>query len=326
MTKFSIDEIVNEKIMLVSPKLSLWQGRHDLKANKTELLVNEERLEENDLTTPSVKLFTKEGPHAPDGCTWQSKLQNVIRLFKEAKNKFTLSYDLGTARILPVAQFTNYVNAIYGVNGSPDFPEPGTPAGYLKYIQDTMPDQYDDLLSYWEAKTYWPYVQDRVPSKERLAKRYRFSITTFNIGVSEGVQKHLMEREMSTVAKACRSQISELVATMIEEPRVALAEAIESASRQILQGERVTANTLSGVRRAIEQFKLFDFLADDVILAKLDGLAATVEAADPKELATNPDVATLFTDAINAIGREMLDSVATTTEAYSLERTDRFIG
>jgi hypothetical protein len=326
MTQLSIEEIVNEKIMLVNPSLSLWQGRHDLKADKTEFRVNEATVEEKDLTTPSIKLFTKEGPHAPDGQTWHAKLQSVVTKFTRVKKEHTLNYNLGGVRILPVAKFNTYISAIYGYEGSPEYPEENTPAWYLKYIQDTMPTQYSDLINYWQSKVYWPYVEDRIPSKEKLAKRFKFSLTTFSVGVSEGVQKHLMEREMATVSRACRSQINDLVSAMIEEPRRALAEAIEDASKQITEGEVVTRNTLNSVRSAIAQFKAFDFIADAEIMRRLQQLETAVIAAEPRELANNPDVAALFTNTIRGIGRDMLDSIEPTMQTFSVERGERFMG
>jgi len=325
MTQPSIEQIVNEKIILITPSLKMWRGRYELKTDDTEVLLDGKAVDNKDITTPSVRLFTKTGPVDPWNRPWLERLNEMTSDLERVKKKHSLPYNAGAARILPSAKLGVFLEFLFGEYGSPDNPDYGSFAHRLQQISKEMSEQFDDLIAYWSKRDYWANIADRVPDKHQVRDRFGVSVGTLNIGLTDGVKSHLLEREARIVARTCRSQVHELVASLIEEPRKAVVEEIEKLNAVLQNGKNFSTRSFNAVREAIERFRMFEFIADADVLQKLTDLESVVNNADPKELGNNADASAALRNAITGIGAAVHESIERTVTSYSLDRSSRFV-
>lgn len=324
-TQPSIEEIVNEKIILITPSLKMWRGQYELKTDDTEVLLDGKTVDNKDITTPRVRLFTKTGPVDPWNRPWLERLNEMSSDMERVKKKYSLPYNLGVARILPSSRLGHFLEFLFGAYGSPDNPDYGSFAQRLQQIGDEMADQYNDLLSYWSKRDYWSRIEDRVPDKNQVRNRFKVSVGTLNIGLTDGVKSHLLEREASIVAKTCRSQVQDLVASLIEEPRRAIVDECAKLNAVLQTNQKFSERSFNAVREAIEKFRMFEFIADEDVLQKLLELETAVNSTDPKQLGSNADASAALRNAIVDIGAAVRESIERTATSYSLDRSARFV-
>ncbi len=131
-------------------------------------------------------------------------------------------------------------------------------------------------------------VESRVPRNAGIMRtKFHLDVVPVElaggIGASQLTQDDLAEHN-SIVQEACHRRVEEAIEQMIEGPRDQLAGALASLRELINRDGRVTPKSFKPVRAAIAKIRMFDFVANDALLAQINQLEHRLNITQPNAL------------------------------------------
>lgn len=167
----------------------------------------------------------------------------------------------------------------------------------------------------------FPLVEKRVPTDARsIRKKFHLSVVPIELaGGSAGVVDiDDLDAHRTSVEAACRQQVEAAIETMIARPRQQLAEAISDVQQLIANSGKITTKSFNPVRQAIANIRMFEFVANDEILAQLKNMENQLDITSTADLRNSADAAEAFSVAIGAVKQAVFD------EAEIANQIERF--
>jgi hypothetical protein len=159
----------------------------------------------------------------------------------------------------------------------------------------------------------WDAVARKIPT-DPVKMRAKFSLDVTPVELAGGGATRITQEDLTThhdiVREACRRKVEEAVEEMVRGPRAELGEALAGLHKLIQDDGRVTSRSFAPVRAAIAKIKLFDFVADDQILASIRTLETRLDRTAPAELNSATAAASGFSAALESLITEVNDAAA----------------
>lgn len=175
-----------------------------------------------------------------------------------------------------------------------------------------------------EHSDVYSLVKDSLPQTGReLRSKFYLTVLPIELAGSTGAEStdyDTLQQHSDIVREACRRCVEDAIETMVAVPRQQLSESLSGLLALMQRGGKVTAKSFKPIRAAIEQIRLFDCVADNVLLRQIHRLEAELEDTSPQELASNERVAAQFSDVVRELDKDI-----TSAEAQAAVR-DRFGG
>lgn len=152
-------------------------------------------------------------------------------------------------------------------------------------------------------------VESRVPHSAGLM-RSKFHLDVVPVELASGisttaVDQDALEAHNDIVREACHRRVEEAIESMIEGPRQQLAEALTDLKALITRDGNVTTKSFNPVRAAIAKIRMFDFVANATLLARMGELERQLDITAPNEL----DAATAANNGFTAAIDRFMDNV-----------------
>lgn len=149
-------------------------------------------------------------------------------------------------------------------------------------------------------------LKDKIPTTKQLLSRTRIDVVSIPFGENKRTLTGVAGRDLLKQAREKTAELVEQVTlNLFSEPRRELADALVHLSDLVQATRRLTSRSLQPIRAAIDKLRIFDFVADETFLQRLDdlllGLGGAV-GADFDDLA-----ATNIVTAIQTITNDALD-------------------
>lgn len=191
---------------------------------------------------------------------------------------------------------------------------------------DTLPDILRQIEN---NNSVYRRVHSRVPkTAKEMRKRFHLEVVPVALagGKTELVTESTLAEHAETVRLACQRRVEEAIETMIAEPRKQLAEAMTRLATLVSRDGRVTTRSFGPIHDAIAKIRMFDFVADDVLLRKIREIEQTLGNADAAALRGADAEATAgFTTALNAFVTEVTDAAHIEKTVADFGRPGRII-
>lgn len=136
-------------------------------------------------------------------------------------------------------------------------------------------------------KTVWEAVSSKIPMDPyKMREKFHMDVTPVELagGAVDRVTADDLSEHNQLVREACQRRVNEAVEEMVRGPRAELAEALASLQGLIKDDGRVTARSFAPVRAAIAKIRMFDFVADNEILATIGDLERRLDITAPAQL------------------------------------------
>lgn len=136
-------DVLGQRVLLLSPTMSRWAGRLQLPSAKAEVHMNDHVLDANAVTTPCVKLMTKQYPLDSDGKSWKARFDTVSTRLVALKNHYSVGFAIAGVRIIPKGIASEFMQKLFGPT--------------IGYLTKKM-DEYQELGMHSEANE----IADRI--------------------------------------------------------------------------------------------------------------------------------------------------------------------
>jgi len=154
----------------------------------------------------------------------------------------------------------------------------------------------------------WDKVESRVPRNAQLL-RNKFHLDVLPVELSSGNSQELTAGDLQThaamIRETCQRRTEEAIEELIQEPRNQLARTLENLYELVNRDGRVTQKSFKPVRDAIAKIRMFDFVANPALLAKITELENDLDARIPTELNSATAATTGFNAAIESYMTEV---------------------
>ena len=306
-----------EKVLLICPTLSYWQGRvihPDAKvhvpgaASAETQEVSDTVLDDEVTTRPQVNLLTNQWPTAgaPDGRPWKKMFTSLRTMQTTIVNKYSTCFPgMIGVRIVPkvagVALFTELNDLKKDLDRVATRFCDSLPA-VLTEIQGKLPENV------------WNSIRHKIPST-REAMRAKFNSAALPIEISTGASSTVLSMaELQAFRGEIKSEIDSRVGAAIEEmiaaPRRELASAIDELVTRLGQEGRISERTFNATRTAFDKLRHFSFAASPQLLERMRQVEDTIRRADPQTLTHSASSRTRLVETIHGIAQELKDQSA----------------
>lgn len=305
---------LQERILLVAPTMGYWRGHYKLRNAK--VTIGEQEIDKKKTTTPQTKLmqsseYTK---------AWEKKFADLDNERHTIVDSFSRTFPITGVRIIPRTAASAFFDALIGKcddAGRPLYDSAKTKQSLAFRLQEEANDfvnSYDRVLAEIrrnQPAEIWNFVHKLIPTKAEMRDKFYLDILPIELqgAGAEQVTRGDLEQYDHLVRQSTLRMVDEAVNEMIAGPRNELAKAIEDLHDLISRDGRVRDSSFNGVRNAISQIRLFSFVANDDLLAKIRELEqriGTTVAADLDSVtATNNGLLT----ALTAMKQEVTDEI-----------------
>lgn len=107
-------DLLGQRVLLLSPTMSRWAGQLQLPSARTEVRMNDLALDANAITTPRVKLMTKQYPLDSDGKPWKARFDTIAGRLTALKAQYSVSFAITGVRIIPKASASEFMQKLFG--------------------------------------------------------------------------------------------------------------------------------------------------------------------------------------------------------------------
>lgn len=107
-------DLLGQRVLLLSPTMSRWAGRLQLPSSKAEVHMNHQVLDANAVTTPCVKLMTKQYPLDSDGKPWKARFDAISNRLTALKTQYSVGFAITGVRIIPKAIASEFMQKLFG--------------------------------------------------------------------------------------------------------------------------------------------------------------------------------------------------------------------
>ncbi len=107
-------DVLGQRVLLLSPTMSRWAGQLQLPSARTEVRMNDLALDANAITTPRVKLMTKQYPLDRTGKPWKAKFDTIAGRLTALKAQYSVSFAITGVRIIPKASASEFMQKLFG--------------------------------------------------------------------------------------------------------------------------------------------------------------------------------------------------------------------
>lgn len=107
-------DLLGRSVLLLAPTVSRWAGRLQLPASRAEVHVSNRVLDSNAITTPCVKLMTKQYPLDREGTPWKARFDTIVTRLNSLKAQFSVGFDIPGVRIIPKAVASDFMQKLFG--------------------------------------------------------------------------------------------------------------------------------------------------------------------------------------------------------------------
>lgn len=107
-------DLLGQRVLLLSPTMSRWAGRLQLPSSKAEVHMNHQVLDANAVTTPCVKLMTKQYPLDSDGKPWKARFDAISNRLTALKTQYSVGFAITGVRIIPKATASEFMQKLFG--------------------------------------------------------------------------------------------------------------------------------------------------------------------------------------------------------------------
>lgn len=157
----------------------------------------------------------------------------------------------------------------------------------------------------------WEQAKALIPSLGSLLGSTRVDIVSIPFGLAMGQLRRAGERSFLQQARARTGEMVEQVMhQVIAGPRQELADAVTNMAELIARDGNVSVRTVAPIRRAIEKLQVFDFVADDVLRARLADLSNMLDGVVPAEQNSVSAAANGLSNLLANVAAAALDNVA----------------
>lgn len=162
------------------------------------------------------------------------------------------------------------------------------------------------------APEVWTAIQHKVP-KTRGEMRAKFHIDIVPVEIAGGTspeEVHIadLEEHHGVVMAAVRRKVEEAVENLVAGPREQLADALGNLKELIERDGRVTEKSFRPVREAIAKIRLFDFVANEELMAEIGRLEQRMDVTVPKNLNSQSAAQNGFSSALDSLLTEVQDA------------------
>lgn len=107
-------DLLGQRVLLLSPTMSRWAGRLQLPSSRAEVHMNDHVLDSNAVTTPCVKLMTKQYPLDSTGKPWKARFDAISNRLTALKAQYSVGFAITGVRIIPKATASEFMQKLFG--------------------------------------------------------------------------------------------------------------------------------------------------------------------------------------------------------------------
>lgn len=219
---------------------------------------------------------------------------------------------------------------------------PDTPV----YDADKLPDEQSIAYCLHEAASEfclnWPDIREQISRKNNvfvhveskipyngsfMKEKFYLDVVPIELagGSAHMVDEECLAEHEDVVREALRRRIDEAVESMVAAPRQQLADALTGLKDLIARDGRVSTKSFAPVHAAIQKIRLFEFVANDELLAKMRQLERQLETTVPSSLNNESAAASGFSAAIDSFMAEVENETKRTADISTFGRQHRAI-
>lgn len=321
-----------EKVLLICPTLSFWQGRAILPEARVHLVTktqvdspdSEIVLDEETTTRPQVIMLTDQWPlsGSPDGRPWKKVFNRLRTTQTTIVNRYSTCFPgMIGVRIVPKIAGVQLFTELNGLKQE------------LGRIADLFCDNLEAITAEIQGKLpadVWASVKHKIPATKE-AMRAKFGSAAVPIEISTGASSSVLSMtELQAFRNDIKAEIDSKIGSAIDEiiaaPRMELATAIDSLVDTLSQdNRRITDRSFNAVRSAFDKLRHFSFAASPDLLSRMHRVEQTLAAADTQVLRSSPDSRSRLVEAIHGITTELRDATAIADSVSAFKRHSRHV-
>jgi hypothetical protein len=318
-------QLLQQRVLLLAPTFGWWRGYYQLSDKRVKIKLDDKEVSGGDVTTPRSILMKDDCPKDSEGKAWKKRFLEVERKEKSLIESFSVAFSVNGVRLVPKSRARELFEKLIGPIDQNGVPQPqmqdGRPlpldqqsvAYQLRYTALEFCRNLPSIIEQIRHSNpdVWEAVEGRVPQTydEMLDKFYVDAVPIELAGGtgSEVTQADLADHEV-VVREACRRKVEEAVEEMVSAPRQDLAEALAGLQELIARDGRVTSKSFNPVRNAIAKIRLFDFVANEDLMAQIDSLEHRLNITTASTLDRVTAASSGFAAALQAVQTEISDA------------------
>lgn len=330
-------QFLQQRVLLLAPSFGCWRGQYVISEDHVDVRVDNTTVREGDVTAPRSNLMKETCPLDQNGKPWKKRFSDIEGQQKRLIATYSVQFPITGVRIIPKARGREFFARLLGPVDSDGTPigEPGVPlseqsiAYQLRVAANEFCDSLDDIYNQIARNNpqVWENVKGRVPNAHDM--RRKFTVDAVPIELAGGEASQLTAEDLAThhatVRDACQRKVEEAIETMVSGPRAELAEALAGLQELINRDGRVTPKSFGPVRAAIAKMRLFDFVADDTLLAQIGQLERRLDITVPNTLDNVTAANNGFSAALRAVQAEITSSERAQADIERFGRETRAI-
>lgn len=306
---------LQERVLLVAPTMGYWKGHYKLRGAK--ITIGGEEIDKKKTTTPQTKLmesseYTK---------AWEKKFLELDNERNTIVGSFSRTFPITGVRIIPRTAAAAFFDALIGKTDDEGRPVyDSTKSGKqslafrLQEEANSFVENYDRVITEIrrnQPAEIWNYVNKHIPPKGEMRDKFYLDVMPIELQGSgaEQVTRGDLEQYDHLVRQSTMRMVDDAVAEMIAGPRNELAKALEDLHDLISRDGRVRDSSFNGVRNAISQIRLFSFVANDELLAKIRELDQRIGNIDATAIDSVTAANNGLLTALTAMKQEVTDEV-----------------
>lgn len=280
---------LQERVLLVAPTMGWWRGQYqmpDAVVHLKDIVIDKKRT-----TKPQIKLFTA----SEYTLEWEKRFNDLDNERKALVKTFSRTFPIHGVRLIARTAAEEFFNALIGPVDETGDPirDPGRETQSIAFrLQELAADfieNYDYILQNMSENTQhdvWDYVRPRIPTPRQMRKKFYVDVQPIELYGSGA--RHVTRGDLQQYNTLIQASTMRLVEAAIEEmvvgPREELAKALADLHDLINRNGRVTESSFNAARAAMNQLRMFSFVADDTMLQRINALSSRLDNTDPSAL------------------------------------------
>jgi len=180
-----------------------------------------------------------------------------------------------------------------------------------------------------EKNDVFRYVESRIPHSGSVMRgKFYLEVVPIELAGNSGgtvIDNAALEAHHDVVQEACRRKVEEAIESMVSGPRQQLAAALAGLQDVIARDGKVSTKSFAPVHAAIAKIRLFDFVANDELLAQINAMERRLETTAAKTLDSTTAATSGFSSAIDALMTEVQNETKAAADIDAYGRAPRGI-
>lgn len=302
---------IESHVIMVAPTLGQWQGRYYVKDDLVEVHTAVEGEQAETLTSPRTRFMTKKYPvDVVTGQAWKTIFDGIVQRKNRILERFSIPVPIRGVRVVPKAAGEEFFRLTIGDgSGEPSIRQQWHDAATR--FSNQLEEVYAQIRER-TPKSIWEAVRYKLPqTPEQMRQKFYFALYPIEFP-SADTPVRITGEELSQyrhlVQQQCQEMVDRTLGAVFARPRQELAAALRQFDELVRRGGRVTMRSVRPLQEAVRKFRMFEFVADKELIAKIDKLQGDLQVTDADDLRDEAYVSGLAS-AVRSVAEAAMASV-----------------